>query len=387
MTAPPESHRDGPARPPGEPPPLRGRGWALYALLWAVVGLVAGSQTFFTYRVTTGDALAWPVYSLSLSYWCSWGLAGAVAVHAAARLPLGRRTWVRRVPLHLAINAALAFIVLLMHRALRQWLGFSAGPALPVAYLNTLDTSLITYGSIVLGVHVLAYQRAVRLRDQRAAELAARLSQARLDALRSQLHPHFLFNTLNGIQAFIRDAPETAVDMVAGLADLLRMALEDTPGQEVALDYELEFVRRYLDLQRLRLGDRLEVRTRIDSEARGARVPALVLQPLVENAIEHGIAGRRAGGRVEIEARRAGESLVITVRDDGPGADGGAGGAEDVQGAGVALRNIRERLARLYGDRAGLGLESEPGRGTIARLVVPYSPAPDAESKPEEVRA
>ncbi|MFW6078688.1 MAG: sensor histidine kinase [Gemmatimonadota bacterium] len=370
-------------------PPLRGRGWALYALAWAIIGLVAGSQTLFTYQITTGEAAAWPVYAISLSYWCSWGLAGAVAVRAAARLPLGRGTWVRRVPVHLGIAAVLAFAVLLMHRAIRAWLGFSVGPELSVAYINTLDTSVITYGSIVLGVQILAYQRAVRRRDRRAAELAARLSEARLSALRSQLHPHFLFNTLNGIQAFIRDSPETAEEMVAGLADLLRMALEETPGQQVALDHELEFVDRYLELQRLRLGDRLEVRRRIEGEARAALVPVLVLQPLVENAIEHGIADRRSGGRVEIEASIDDDALVLTVGDDGPGP---RATSRRTDGQGVALRNIRERLQRLYGDRAGFALDEAAGGGTEARVVVPYIVAPETietveTSAPEEVTA
>lgn len=355
-------------------PLLRGRGWALYALSWAVVGLIAGSQTFFTYRLSTGQALAWPVYGISLSYWFCWGLAGAVAVQAAARLPLRRRTWVGRLPLHLGINAVLALAVLLLHRAIRAWLGFPVGADLPVAYINTLDTSVITYGSIVLGVHVLAYQREARRRDRRAAELAARLSEARLAALRSQLHPHFLFNTLNGIQAFIRDSPETAEEMIAGLADLLRMALEETPGQQIALDHELEFVDRYLDLQRLRLGDRLEVRRRIEGRARSALVPVLVLQPLVENAIEHGIADRRAGGRVDIEAIVNDDSVVLTVRDDGPGPQA----ADCLPGGnGVGLRNIRERLQWLYGGRASFTLEAAAGGGTEARVVVPHVVAPE----------
>jgi LytS/YehU family sensor histidine kinase len=184
-----------------------------------------------------------------------------------------------------------------------------------------------------------------------------------------QLQPHFLFNTLNTIAEMIHEDPDTADGMVAGLSDLLRRTLDLGSTQEITLAEELDLVSRYLAIQQARFGDRLRVRVDVPDEARGARVPALLLQPIVENAIRHGLAARLDAGRIDIEARANGASLVITVTDDGAGDatfDSARGTVER-----VGLGNTRARLDAMYGGRAALTLARADGRGARVTIEIP----------------
>ena len=202
------------------------------------------------------------------------------------------------------------------------------------------------------------YERSVR-----AESLA---HQARLQALRYQLNPHFLFNTLNAISTLVVDKRNAeAGKMIARLSDFLRMTLERPDVEEVPLAEEIEFVRRYLEIEQVRFGDRLAVKIDVDDDAWSARVPTLLLQPLVENAIRHSVAPREHGGRVTIEARAIGGRLHLTVADDGPGLDGKGNG----NGTGIGLANTRERLEQLYGDAHRFDLVN--GHGLRAQLELP----------------
>jgi LytS/YehU family sensor histidine kinase len=182
-----------------------------------------------------------------------------------------------------------------------------------------------------------------------------------------QLQPHFLFNTLNTIAEMVHEDPDKADAMIGGLSDLLRRTLELAPSQEVTLDEELALVERYLDIQRARFGDRLRVRVDADAAARATRVPALLLQPLVENAIRHGLAERRDAGRISIDARSTPDAISIVVVDDGPG--DGADGPER-----TGLGNTRARLNAMYGETASLEMTRERGRGTRVEVRIPARP-------------
>ncbi|HWV56366.1 MAG TPA: histidine kinase [Longimicrobiales bacterium] len=214
--------------------------------------------------------------------------------------------------------------------------------------------------------------RAARLQAQ-SAELKAQLAEARLTSLRSQLNPHFLFNTLNAISALVTADPRGVQDMIALLSDLLRRALLDAGEQTTTVGEELELTRIYLEILEIRYQGQLRVDVVMDHDVADARVPKLVLQPLVENAVKHGI--DRAGGRgtIDVRAFRAGDQLVLTVRDTGPG----PGGARPPATGGVGLRLTRERLAELYGSRCALELEPAAGGGMLARIRLPFE-LPDA---------
>jgi sensor histidine kinase YesM len=232
----------------------------------------------------------------------------------------------------------------------------------------TLHIELLIYWAIVGATHAFAYYALYRERDLRASELEAQLANAQLQALRAQLQPHFLFNTLHGIAGLVRtQRNETAVEMIAGLSDLLRLALENAGRHEVPLGEEMEFVERYLALQRMRFSDRLDVELDVEPAALSALVPNLILQPLVENAIRHGVARSASAGRVEVHACRDEGMLRVEVLDDGPG----PGAARPSGRGGLGLTNTRERLAKLYGDAFAFDVREREAGGTAAILRIP----------------
>jgi LytS/YehU family sensor histidine kinase len=212
-------------------------------------------------------------------------------------------------------------------------------------------------------------EEAARLQAE-TAQLQAQLAEARLSALRSQIDPHFLFNTLNAVSALVERDPRGVRRMIARLSELLRHSLEGAGEPVVTLRQELDFVERYLEIMRIRFQGSLEVETRVDEATLDALVPNLILQPLVENAAKHGVGRQRGVGRIEIEARREGGRVVLTVRDNGPGMEGGAPARE-----GVGLSNTRERLARLYGEAGTLVLRPVEGGGVEAEVSLPWRAA------------
>ena len=217
----------------------------------------------------------------------------------------------------------------------------------------------VIVSSLVLGLARASEQ------ESRASRLEARLVQAQLDALRMQLHPHFLFNTLNAISALQLEEPETAQRMLVRLSDFLRLTLENSGVQEVTVEREIEFLARYLEIERLRFHGKLAVEIAVDPETRGALVPNLILQPIVENAIRHGISTSAGPGRVEIHAARQNGSLLLSVRDTGPGLLG-----VPQNGRGLAI--TRDRLDRLYGGASHLSFENAPSGGLEVRVRIPF---------------
>jgi len=229
-------------------------------------------------------------------------------------------------------------------------------------------------GYVMLLAVVLAseYYRKYRDRELEASQLSAQLSQARLEALRMQLNPHFLFNAMNTIAMLVRrNDNNRAVKMLAGLSDLLRYVLQDSTADEVPLREEVAFLERYLEIERVRFQDRLTVRLDIAEETRDALVPNLLLQPLAENAIKHGIARKVSGGTIEIAARRLGDRLIVQVSDDGAGFT-----APSLTGSGVGLANTRSRLEQLYGGRAGFELRPGSLGGAVATVSLPFHTQP-----------
>ena len=224
--------------------------------------------------------------------------------------------------------------------------------------------TLPIYLAVVAGAHAALFFR----RDQ---QRAAHLARSRLEVLRMQLQPHFLFNSLNTIASLVHDDPEKADELIAGLSELLRTSL-DTAEQEIALADETDFIGRYLELMHARFDDRLRYQIDVPADLGTARVPAMLLQPLVENAVEHGLRELPAGGCVAVRARRDGDTLRLEVSDDGMGVEDPG---ELHEGIGIA--NTRERLTTLYGKGATFEIAHRRGGGTVARVAVPYRTKPD----------
>lgn len=246
---------------------------------------------------------------------------------------------------------------------------FAPEPRPFVVLVFSLTTfNVITYGMIAVVTTALDYQDALRERSLRAARLETQLALAQFQALRAQLHPHFLFNALNAISALIHKDATRADRMLARLSELLRLAIDTAAAPEVRLIDEIEFVKRYLEIERMRFGDRLNVSVDLPAETYDAMVPNMLLQPLVENAVRHGVAPQPGPGRVEITAARNGQRLGIVVRDTGAGMSVGLPNEERT---GIGLRTTRERLEKLYGTAQELELVNVPG-GFEARVVLPF---------------
>ena len=245
----------------------------------------------------------------------------------------------------------------------------------PIASFGYLDDLMVYFAVLGGGIardYFLRYrarqQQAVRLEAQ-AAHLQAQLAEARLAVLRTQLDPHFLFNTLNAVSALVERDPRGVRRMIARLSELLRHTLEGSPRQEVPLEEELDLLGRYVDIMMVRFQGRLEVTTDVPAELRGAWVPHLLLQPLVENALKHGVIELEETGRVSVAGRREGDDLVLTVRDNGPGPSAD-------RREGVGLGNTIARLEQLYGPRARFALHHADGGGAIAEVRLPFRTTP-----------
>jgi len=233
--------------------------------------------------------------------------------------------------------------------------------------LNFTPTNVLFYWGVVVIEHALDYYRKLQERELKASQLEAQLAQSQLQVLKMQLHPHFLFNTLNAISALIRESPDEADEMVSRLGDLLRMTLETAGLQEVPFKKELEFLKHYLDIEQTRFQDRLKVEMAIEPETLDGLVPSMILQPLVENSVRHGVAPRPEGGCIKIKAWRDHSLLRLEVEDDGPGL-----GANTPLKERVGLTNTRARVSNLYGDEHGLRLRHAAGGGLVVSLSIPF---------------
>jgi two-component system LytT family sensor kinase len=238
---------------------------------------------------------------------------------------------------------------------------------MPLRYLMELPKGAILYVVAMAFVVLLDRYRAARERELRVAQLEAGLARAQLQNLSAQLQPHFLFNALNAVSSVMYEDVERADRMVASLSELLRASLRASRDQQIPLAEELEVLERYLELMRARFGDRLTVEVDVDDAVRGARVPAMLLQPVVENALRHGAPPPPEPARVAVRARRMDDALVIEVRDNGPGLRG----APPI-GTGVGLTNTADRLRALYGDAQSLEFHDAPGGGLVVRMTMPF---------------
>jgi len=334
----------------------RGRAWLAVWGGSTALALFYAVSASLTYR-SMGRPGNWSLtMRRALSEWWLWALLTPLVVWLARRFQLsGPRRW-RNLAIHVAAGTVIAAGKTIADREIFALLtGFRT-----YLLLSTAALQFTVYVAVVAGAHGIEYYRRSREREQ----LEARLAETRLQLLSMQLQPHFLFNTLNTIAELVHEDAEAADRMIAGLSGLLRRTLELGDIQEITLDDELDVLSLYLDIQRIRFGDRLHVDIDVADDVRDARVPALLLQPLVENAIRHGIAARAAAGRIQVRARRNGARLALEVSDDGQ--------APDVEPApsrkGIGLQNIRARLDALYGPAFTLELTRPAGRG--ARVVV-----------------
>jgi two-component system, LytTR family, sensor kinase len=345
--------------------------------MWCAGGVFEASQAVLIMRFGERRDAAWlPLFATELAIWLPWALATPWVIGLARRYPIVRDTTVRAVAVHL-VTFAMISVVAEAWSALLQVLFNPWGNRQPPTFWDTWSISLlyqvvlffIAYALILTITYLVDSRDRIARQMSETARLNEELSKAQLAALRRQMEPHFMFNTLNAIAGLVRDQRnDAAVSMIVGLSEFLRRASEDSHRLQVTLAEEVEYLQRYLDIQKVRLGERLQVSVDVPADLLEAQVPSLLLQPLVENAIKHGIAKRVAGGTVRVAGARKDGSLYLSVYNDGSNLP------QDWQtpgGAGVGLANLRTRLQILHGDAAELRMERAGADGVEVKVVLP----------------
>lgn len=346
------------------------------------LALALAAATLFAFVVASQYHIYWrmlgraeplgPLLAIQLARWYLWVALCPFVFAAAARWRPDASRWHTGIAAQIAIAFGFALLHAVLSALLERWIGTSSA-SLPftltahAAALLPLD--LVTYGAIAATYHAVDYYHRYRRRELSALRLETRLAQTQLQMLRAQLQPHFLFNTLNTVAALMHEDVEAADAMLAALSDLLRLALHGDGGHEIPLRQEVEFLRRYLDIMHIRFRGLLTAAVEIDPAALDALVPTLVLQPLVENAVRHGVAKRLDGGQVTVRAERLDGVLLLRVADNGPGVPAGW---EESAHSGVGLRNTRARLHQLYGTAHRIEIRNRPSGGFELTLTVPF---------------
>jgi two-component sensor histidine kinase len=352
--------------------------WLAIIAAWAMLGFIYAGPIYLEVRSQGMDHAAWRVFSWGILTWLAWAPLTPAMIWLARRYSLIGGAWKTSLLVHLpaflilsALHSAAATAITLTIKPFDNM-----GPS-PLAFWprffsrmkGSFGSDLLVYGAVIGICYALDYYRKYREREFLTTRLEAQLAQAQLESLRMQLHPHFLFNTLNSIVGLVRDNKnQAAVNMLVGLSDLLRHTLEHSTRQEVELREELAFIKLYLSIQEMRFSDRLQVEFNIDPATAKAMVPNLILQPLTENALRHGIGRSADSGVVGISSAAEDGHLRLTVYDDG------AGLPDDWQmkgSTGIGLANTAARLQQLYNDNHQFDIHNRNGRGVEVVIVMP----------------
>ncbi len=350
--------------------------WLWIVAIWLGIGLFDASQTVFVMRAE-GMHHAWVrLFFTQTIGWLPWMLATPLALRLGRKYPIGRWksvfAWAAHLGTCAAIGAAYAGWIAGWENLLNPWAETRGPLFLPRwsdKFYNGLLSSLILYSLILLIGHVLDSQKRLAQQQAETARLSEQLSKAQLNALRRQIEPHFLFNTLNAISGLVREGRnDAAVSMIAELSDFLRRVVEDSDRQQVPLKDELEFTQKYLDIQKVRFAERLRFSVDVPPDLLSAQVPSLILQPMVENAVKHGIAKRAQGGAIEIAARRSNGRITLRVSNDGPSLPEEWAKSQ----SGIGMVNVQTRLRGLYGDAFEFSLRNRQPEGVEVSVSVPF---------------
>jgi two-component system, LytTR family, sensor kinase len=354
--------------------------WRWIAALWCAGGVFEASQSVLILRFAERRDHAWlPLFATELATWLPWALATPWIIGLARRYPIIRGTTLRTVAVHVATFTTIAFVAEAWSATL-QVLFNPWGNRRPPTFWDTWSITLlyqvllflIAYVLILTITYLADSRESVARQMTETARLNEELSNAQLAALRRQMEPHFMFNTLNSIAGLVREhRNDAAVSMIVGLSEFLRRATENSHRSQVTLAEEVEYLQRYVDIQKVRFGERLHVSVDISADVLRAQVPNLLLQPLVENAIKHGIAQRVAGGTVRVTGVCDNGNLRLSVCNDGPSVSADRPAAH----TGVGLGNLRTRLRILHGDQSDLTLRRAASGGAEVVVTLPLREA------------
>jgi signal transduction histidine kinase len=349
--------------------------WALICACWTFIAVFYTSQAGLQATYTGAPFAWWHVLRAELVYAVLWILLTFAVIRLDQRFPLDTGSWRTSLLIHLGASVVVSAIHPPAMVGIIRWLGWGRDPSQSfwdvarLSIVGSFHVNLTFYWGILGVRYILGNYHKYRERELAASQLAARLAQSHLQVLKMQLQPHFLFNTLNTISVLMTDDTAAANRTLIRLSDLLRITLDNVSSQETSLKKEMDFLQGYLEIERTRYQDRLTVQVEIEPAAWDAQVPTFLLQPLVENSIRHGISPHARQGRVEIRARREGESLVLTVRDNG---DGWAESAPEPPTGGLGIATTRARLQQLYGAAHRFEIGNAQGGGAWVTVALPF---------------
>ena len=352
------------------------RNWALGWSFWTLLSLLTAMQSYFGQAAVMEWRMTWLLaVRRSFEEWYAWGLLSIPILWLARRFPFNRaRAW-RWGGFHFLASICFSVAYVAIHSwtldgqtSVMDGTRFEFRAVFKKLIVYYSQVCMIIYWFMILVHQGWHFYHRLREREIQSAELQTELVNARLEALRMQINPHFLFNTLHTISSLIHENPEAADRMVARLSELLRVSLDQANTHEIRLEQEIDFLKGYIEIEQTRFADRLSVELKIEPGVEEAFVPCLILQPLVENAIRHGIEPREDMGKVEVEARRDNGRLELRVSDNGSGLETDLASRRE----GIVLSNTRSRLRHLYGEHQMIVLADAPGGGLEVRLSIPY---------------
>jgi sensor histidine kinase YesM len=358
-------------------------GWILLVFLFSGLNIL--------YQPLRQDRpFEWKYFFLWQALFYSWAILSPLIVFFAKRFRFRKRNWWRLLPVHLI--AAIVFLLLHalifvnVHKIVEPAKVAEFGGFLAYTLRLTANvTHLLMYCFLLSSIYMVDFYRHFQAEQLKSSELKAALATSQLNALKMQIHPHFLFNTLNSISALMHKDVQAADKMVARLGDFLRMTLENSGDREVSLKQEMDFVGRYLEIESVRFQDRLVVKMNIDPETLAARVPNLILQPIVENAIKHGISQQESVESLIISSKRHGDRLQIRVEDTGPGLPPSNENGKGSKTVGIGLANTRARLAHLYEENYRFEIKNSVPHGVIVTLEIPFETTKGLQPKTDQV--
>ena len=363
--------------------------WLWIASIWFGLGLFDATQNVFVMRAEGMHHYWGRLFFTLLISWLPWVLLTPPVLRLSHRYPPSQWNRVSTWAAHLAACGSMGVIhaawVALWEEWLNPWALMPGPDPFPQLWMHKfyggLLSYLVLYGLLLLVDHVLDSREQLARQQTETARLNEQLLKAQLRALRRQIEPHFLFNTLNAIAGLVREKRnDAAVNMIVRLSDFLRRVVDDSDRQQVPLGEELEFTQKYLDIQKARFAERLQFTVDVPQELLPAQVPSLILQPMVENAVKHGIARRVQGGAIRITASRSNGTLTMRVYNDGPGLPVGW----ETSQSGIGIQNVRTRLQSLYGDQFELSMRNQQPGGVEAAVSLPFVAMPASESRSSE---